>query len=40
VKLSEDLVPNRPVRLTIRSTAKIGSVEKTAESRTTAQIVK
>ena len=39
VKLSEDLVPNRPVRLTIRSTAKIGSVEKTAESRTTAQIV-
>lgn len=40
VKLSEDLVPNRPVRLTIRSTAKIGSVEKTAESRATAQIVK
>ena len=40
VKLSEDLLPNRPVRLTLRSTAKIGSVEKTAESRTTAQIVK
>jgi len=40
VKLSKDLLPNRPVRLTIRSTAKIGSVEKTAESRTTAQIVK
>lgn len=40
VKLSEDLLPNRPVRLTIRSSAKIGSVEKTAESRATAQIVK
>ena len=40
VKLSEDLMANRPVRLTIRSSAKIGSVERTAETRTTVPIVK
>ena len=40
VKLSEDLLVNRPVRLTIRSSAKIGSVERTAETRTTVPIVK
>ncbi len=40
VKLSEDLLVNRPVRLSIRSSAKIGSVERTAETRTTVSIVK
>ncbi len=40
VKLSEELLANRPVRLTILSSAKIGSVERTAETRSTVPISK